>query len=106
MSPPPIEFNPAKDAANKARHGIGLGFADHVFADPFAINMIDARRDYGEIRWRTLGAVEGRIYVVIHTEREYPDAKPAEMMWRCRIIPVRKANERETRIYRSVATKR
>ena len=33
------------------------------------IEVIDRRRDYGEERIRAIGEIDGRIYVVIYTER-------------------------------------
>jgi uncharacterized DUF497 family protein len=54
-----IEFDPAKDGANIAKHGISLARADdlHVrFAE------IDDRFDYGETRWRAFGLIDGKPY--------------------------------------------
>ena len=45
----------------------------------------DRRRDYGEVRYRLLGTVDGRAYVVVYTMRG-----PA-----VRIISARKANPKE-----------
>ena len=49
----------------------------------------DRRWDYGEDRYRLLGAVEGRVFVVIYTMR-------GSMI---RIISARKTNRREVREY-------
>ena len=46
--------------------------------------IADQRWDYGEDRYRLLGAVEDRVFVVIYT---------------IRIISARKANRREVREY-------
>jgi uncharacterized DUF497 family protein len=54
-----IEFDPAKDAANIAKHGVSLARAvdlDVRFAE------IDHRFDYGETRWRAFGLIEGKPY--------------------------------------------
>lgn len=46
-----IEFDPAKDAANLAKHGIALSEAvEFDFTD--AVVAVDDRFDYGEIRYR------------------------------------------------------
>ena len=50
---------------------------------------MDRRWDYGEDRYRLLGAVEGRMFVVIYTMRGST----------MRIISARKANRREVREY-------
>ena len=90
-----IEFDPAKNAANIQKHGIDLAFAVDVLADPFVVSIVDARRNYGETRWISLGEVLGRVYVVIHTRRKHVS----------RIISVRKANDRETSAYRAAVHK-
>ena len=100
-----IEFDPAKNAANKAKHGLDLGFAAHVLADPFAIDVLDLRRDYGETRFRAMGDVAGRVCVVVHTERKHLVRGRAGPIRTRRIISVRKANDRETRVYRNATAK-
>jgi uncharacterized DUF497 family protein len=46
-----IEFDPAKDVANRAKHGLSLAEAtDFEFTS--AVIVEDARRDYGEVRLR------------------------------------------------------
>ncbi len=49
----------------------------------------DHRRDYDEDRYRLLGTIEGRVFVVIYTMRGSA----------MRIISARKANGREVREY-------
>lgn len=51
----------------------------------------DDRRDYGETRMIALGAIEGRVFVVIYTWRGD----------RRRLISARKANTDESKIYRA-----
>ena len=53
--------------------------------------MEDDRHSYGEQRFVTLGLLNGRIVVVVHTERED----------RMRIISVRKATRNEQELYYS-----
>lgn len=50
----------------------------------------DRRRDYGEIRYSTLGEIEGRVFFASFARRGE----------KIRIISFRKANARETRRYR------
>jgi uncharacterized protein len=50
-----IEFDPAKDAANPAKHGISLRRADIVAFEE------DRRFAYGETRYRAFGLLEARL---------------------------------------------
>ena len=84
-----IEFDPAKDAANEAKHGVSLAFAAEVLADPERLDVLDVRADYGEDRFITYGKVAGRVWVCVFTRRG--DAH--------RAISLRKANDRETQRY-------
>ncbi len=54
-----------------------------------SVSFVDDRRDYGELRMVSYGMLEGRMVVVIWTGTD------AER----RIISMRKANEREQRVY-------
>ena len=100
-----IEFDAAKNETNVLKHGVDLKFGARVLSDPALVSVEDTRKNYGETRWQALGAVEHRVYVVVHTRREYSNPDPAKPTPRCRIISVRKANARETRIYRKATTK-
>lgn len=84
-----IEFDPAKDAANRGKHGIGLAFASVVLADPRLVSTPDSRQDYGEERVISIGRAAGRVFVIVHTRRG----------GRERIISARRANARERRQY-------
>lgn len=79
-----IVFDPEKDAANIAKHGISLRLAEAMFVDD-ALIEIDDRRDYGEPRWILYGEINGRLHVLAFTVRE---GVP-------RAISLRKANDRE-----------
>ena len=59
------------------------------FVRPTRAFLDDRRRDYAEDRYRLLGTIEDRVFVVIYTMRG-----PV-----VRIISARKANARETREY-------
>lgn len=74
----------------------GLVNFDQSFVSPvvfagIAVTIPDEREDYGERRSITLGALQGRVVVVAHTQRGSVT----------RIISMRKANEREQKIYRT-----
>jgi uncharacterized DUF497 family protein len=52
MSP---EFDPKKDAANLAKHGVSLAEGDGVLHDPLAITIEDSSV-LDEQRWVSIGA--------------------------------------------------
>lgn len=83
------DFDPAKDAANRASHGLSLAFCPMVLADADRLVFRDDRSDYGEERFVCFGAVDGRVHVAVYTVRGNV----------YRFISVRKANARETRRY-------
>ena len=58
---------------NKRQHvietrGVDLLYAALIF-DGVVLTKCDNRRDYGEIRYISLGVVDGECFVVIHTDR-------------------------------------
>lgn len=63
-----IEFDPAKDAANIAKHGVSLEMASEMDMD-LAIVGEDRRADYGEDRFIAVGPINGRLHVLIYTPR-------------------------------------
>lgn len=83
-----IEFDFAKDRVNLDRHGISLAAAAGLDWDRIVAHA-DLRRDYGEPRACGLGLLGQRLYCVVFTRR-------AAVF---RIITLRKANRRETRMY-------
>jgi uncharacterized protein len=55
-----FERHDAKAAANLQAHGVGFETAKTVFRDPFAIEFLDDRQDYGGSvlrlsAWRRIG---------------------------------------------------
>jgi uncharacterized DUF497 family protein len=64
-----FEWDAAKAAANFAAHGVSFEAAKRVFDDPFAIERLDVRRNYGEERFNIIGMVEGRVLFVAYTMR-------------------------------------
>lgn len=83
-----IEFDAAKDQANRAKHGCSLADAARLDWDA-AVVIYDDRQDYGEERYIVTAPLEGRLYVVVITPRD-------EKM---RIISLRKATRHEVRRY-------
>lgn len=81
-------FDPLKEAANLAKHGISLAEAARLDWD-MALVSLDDRQDYGELRQVALAPMDGRLWVVVFTDR--PEGR--------RVISLRKANLREYRRY-------
>ena len=87
-----VTFDPAKDAANLAKHGFSL--LDAVgFEWETAVVWPDTRRDYGEPRMVALGYIGLRIMSVVFVDR--PPEQPTER----HIISLRKATTREVKRY-------
>jgi uncharacterized DUF497 family protein len=85
----PIEFDPDKNAANLAKHGVSLSEGDGVLNDPLALTVEDERVE-GEQRWQTIGAnIFGTLLVVVWARRGETE----------RIISVRKPEPRERKDY-------
>jgi uncharacterized DUF497 family protein len=61
-----VEFDPAKDAANLAKHGIPLSEAEGF---DFTVSVItrDDRFDYGEARFRAFGYADGQGRCLVFT---------------------------------------
>ncbi len=83
-----IEFNSAKDATNREKHGVSLAAAADMDFDA-ALVLTDERRDYGEPRFRAIGPIKDRLHVLVFTMRSNT----------LRAISLRKANPRERRGY-------
>ncbi|HEX3953121.1 MAG TPA: BrnT family toxin [Stellaceae bacterium] len=69
MSGLDFEWDDAKAAENLRAHGVSFENAARAFLDPFAIEWIDEREDYGEERCNLLGVSDGIILHVTYTER-------------------------------------
>jgi hypothetical protein len=84
-----IEFDPVKSVKNERVRGLPFAEAAPLFNGP-RLEWEDRRKDYGEVRFNTLGEIEGRVFFVTFTRREEA----------VRIISFRRANTKETRLYR------
>jgi uncharacterized DUF497 family protein len=87
-----VTFDPAKDAANKAKHGVSLADAE-AFEWGSAEVWPDTRRNYGEACMLALGYIGLRIISTVFVDR--PPEQPSER----RIISLRKAYQREVKRY-------
>ena len=83
-----IEFDEAKRAATIKARGLDMARADEVFAGA-TLTVEDDRQDYGELRYITIGFLDGAMVVLVWTRRN--DTR--------RIISIRRANGRERRLY-------
>ncbi len=61
-----IEFDPTKDAANIAKHGVSLSWGARL---EFRAVVKDRRQDYGEDRFNAFGLIEGVTYCMTFTVR-------------------------------------
>jgi len=64
-----FEWDDAKAEANWRAHGVAFHHAIKAFRDPFAVERIDDRLDYGEERINLIGIAEGVLLHVTYTER-------------------------------------
>lgn len=83
-----IEFDADKHEKTLAERGVDFARASEVFAGRH-FTAEDTRDEYGEHRYITLGKLDGRVVVMVWTQRG--EAR--------RIISMRKANEREKERY-------
>jgi uncharacterized DUF497 family protein len=60
-------FDRAKDRINKRKHGISLSRAEDFDFDA-AVYVVDDRDDYGEVRIRAIGFLDGRLFVLVFTQ--------------------------------------
>lgn len=77
-----IEFDPAKDAVNVAKHGIPLTMAAELDVHAY---IVDER--FNEPRFRLYGMIDGEYYCAAGTDRDD----------KIRIISFRRAHEKEIR---------
>ncbi len=83
------EWDAAKNITNQIKHGISFEEARLIF-EGYVLTGVDGRRDYGETRYMSIGAIQGLIVIaVIHTDRDGTT----------RIISARLANRSERQKY-------
>lgn len=81
-----VEFDPAKDAVNRDKHGISLGRTGELDLVAFVEN---SRPEDEERRFRVYGLIDGELYCAIVTFR----------MRAARAISLRKASRQERKNY-------
>ena len=64
-----FDWDAAKDAANRHKHGVGFARAQYAFADPRRVIARDARHGSGEVRFYCFGTVDGGVLTVRFTWR-------------------------------------
>ena len=80
------DFDPAKDAINLSKHSVSL--ARWVDLD-IKTTFVDDRYDYGEVRYRAYGFIDGVACCLTFTSRDA----------RVRSISLRRAHRKEMRRY-------
>ena len=83
-----FEWDWDKNASNLIDHKVDFDRAKEIFKGP-RLEWLDTGEDYGEDRYISLGEVEGRCLVVVHTPRDD----------KTRIISARKATRNEQIAY-------
>ena len=90
-----FDWDPKKEASNRARHGVSFDLAMTVFRDPLAATILDNQHGGDEERWITLGeSANGTLVLVIHTWGQTSADHAA-----VRIISARRPTRREARQY-------
>ena len=80
-----FEWDEGKATSNQRAHGLAFAEAVGAFRDPFAVERIDDRENYGEERINLVGMCAGILVHVTYTERA----------GRIRIISARRAERHE-----------
>ncbi len=84
-----FEWDEEKNQSNILKHGIDFAAAALIFLDYDRIETDDNRKNYGELRYRTIGLVNKIIICVVYTIRNT----------KYRIISARRANKNEKNLY-------
>ena len=86
----PITFDPAKNRRNIALRGLSFDLAGEMDWTTVLIR-VDARKRYPEPRYLATGLIQGEVHAVVFA---FEDS-------RLRVISLRKANRKETRLWRA-----
>ncbi len=89
-----FEWDARKNELNRKKHGISFETAVEVFQDPLHLSILDARFNYFEERWITLGANKDLLLLVV--AHLYYTYQGEEVI---RIISAREATANERRQY-------
>lgn len=80
-----FDFDPEKDAANRAKHGVSLACGGQVFEDRQMVVLASFRPIDGEDRYKAIGLIDGKLWTTVFVER-------GEVI---RLISVRRSNAGE-----------
>lgn len=83
-----FDWHDAKHDRNLRERGFGFDSAALIFGGR-VLTQVDDRRDYGEVRIRAIGEVDGVVLAVVYTDRD-------NVRW---IISARKANRKERALW-------
>ena len=83
-----FDWHDAKSNKNLEERGFGFDFAAQIFFGR-VLTAVDDREDYGEVRVKAIGEVDGVVLVVIYTDRD-------DVRW---IISARLANKKERALW-------
>jgi uncharacterized protein len=83
-----FEWDNAKAATNEAKHGVPFPYATRIFLDAARYTEKSPQSSL-EVRYVSMGLIEGRLFVVIYTKRART----------IRLISARKGNVREQKKY-------
>ena len=83
-----FDWHDAKSERNLRERGFEFDFAALIFAGR-VLTQIDNRQDYGEVRVKAIGEVDGITLVVVFTDRD-------DVRW---IISARKTNRKERALW-------
>jgi uncharacterized DUF497 family protein len=86
-----FEWDGSKSEACFQQRGFDFAYVARAFFDSNRVVSEDNRHSYGEARYRLMGMIEQRVFVVVYTPRSRAT----------RIISARKANQREVKDYES-----
>lgn len=64
-----FEWDDAKARANLAKHGVPFDYAARVFLDPGMVEFDASHEGDEEVRLKAVGLVEGKLFVVVFTDR-------------------------------------
>lgn len=84
-----FEWDEQKAANNLQKHRVAFPFATRVFLDPDRFELDASRAVDKEARFKVIGMIEGKLYVVVATSRGAV----------CRIISAPRTNRREDQAY-------
>ena len=82
-------YDPEKKASNLKKHGLDFDDARSVIESGEAVTFEDRRFDYGEVRYLTLGLLDGEVVIIATAETDKT----------IRVISMRKAVKNEQKIF-------